>query len=128
MDDLRALPANAVVLRHVESRESHGDLAEVLVRHVRRVGGLRIVAVGAGGYPALVAAREDSRDIVAVAVGMHELALRAGPTAPDDARLEHRADPALGSGWWWVCPFSPDVSRPDTDAELVRWFAGLPSA
>ena len=122
MDDVRRHPANAEVLERVEGGSAHGDLAEVLVRYVRDVGGLTLIEVGSG-WPAIVAARQDA-SVVAYVVNMRELVLQVD-TPPEDARLGPELLDELGAGWWRVNPFSADVTIPDTDSELRRWFANL---
>ena len=61
---------------------------------------------------------------MAYVVNMRELVLQVD-TPPEDARLEPELLDELGAGWWRVNPFSADVSIPDTDSELRRWFANL---
>jgi RNA polymerase sigma-70 factor (ECF subfamily) len=106
--DLRALPANAAVLAYTESGHAHSDLGGALHQHAREAG-LRVVAVGSGDFPALVAATGGGL-AVACALGMARLGLRAGAEPPAGAQSDHTPAPELGEGWWWVDPWAPGLS------------------
>ena len=119
--DLPALPANAAVLDYTQGGESHSDLGGELDRHAREAG-LRVVAVGVGDFPALVAAT-DGGLVVACALGMARLGLRAGAEPPAGARLEHSPAPELGEDWWWVELWTGALpSGGDRAAQLGAWF------
>jgi hypothetical protein len=120
--ELRAHADNRAVLDATEGRSAHDDLGEVLLRFAASSGSLSVLAVGPGAYPALVATRPGDDVVVAAARGMRDLLVRAGPDGVPTARLAHEPVPELGTGWWRVDPFDPDVSIPDTEAELQRWF------
>jgi RNA polymerase sigma factor (sigma-70 family) len=125
--DLPALAANDAVLAYTEGGRSHSDLGGELERHAREAG-LRVVAVGLGDFPSLVAAKENGL-VVACALGMQRLGLRAGPEPLPGAGLEHRPASELGEGWWWVHPWDP--TRPpgqDQAPELSAWFEAAATA
>lgn len=123
MDDLRGHPTNSRVLKRVEGREAHGDLAEVLVRYAAVHRGVQVLYVSDAEYAATVVARPDGQ-IVAYAESMRELVLRV-VAPPDGARLDPECVDGLGPDWWRINPFSAEVTRADTDAELRAWFAAL---
>ena len=53
---------------------------------------------------------------------MRWLLIRAGDEAPAGARLAHDAAADVGPEWWRVYVFDAEVSRPDADIDLQRWF------
>ncbi len=118
----RQRPGNQGVLDAVDPSSAHSDLGEVLFHHAASTGGLRVVPLRTEDCPALVAVRTDDDQIVAAASGMRWLLIRAGVELPSGARLAHDAAPDVGPEWWRVYPFDAEVSRPDTDADLQRWF------
>jgi hypothetical protein len=122
IEQLREDEHNAAVLDAVETASAHGDLGEVVFRYARTTGGMRVIPMATADFPALVATPADRHLIVVAAAGMRELLLRVNEV-PDGARLEHELATELGTGWWRVHPFDPDVSSPDSAAELQRWFS-----
>ena len=84
--------------------------------------------VGVGDFPSLVAATGRGL-VVACALGMARLGLRAGPEPPAGARLVCEPASELGEGWWWVYPWTGTLPPGhDRAPELRAWFAAAAAA
>ena len=121
------VPDNRAILDIVAKASAHGDLTAVVARVAGAIGGLRLVDLHDAPFAAVVGTAKGANRIVVAAWSQSALALRVG-REPPEARLSHELAGDLGPGWWLVNPFDPEVSIPDTEADLRRWFTAARDA
>jgi hypothetical protein len=116
---------NAEVLAYLrrESPSAHSDVAEELARAGEDVPGLAVWCPEPASY-AFVALHRTDGTIVGLARGMTGLSLRLPPERVDEAVREGATpDPALGSGWVRLAPWTGAEPLAASRRRLARWAA-----